>query len=189
MKRVGFMLSRHRYLTLAAIALLVAAGAVAAFSSAAFSYKTSNPSNTFTAGILQHSNSKLNAAILTASLMKPGDSVTGSVTITNTGNIPGVFSLSQSGLVDTLGPNGGALSDVLQLTIVDTGAPVPPVYNGLLKDMGTLSLGTWAAGAGKTYDFTVTFPDGGPPPDNTHGDNAYQGSSLTVQFDWNETQT
>jgi len=189
MKRVGVLLTRHRYLTLAAVGLLVAAGAVAAFSGAAFSYKTANPNNTFTAGILTHSGPA--GAILTAANMKPGDTATGTATIANTGTIAGALSLAQSGLADTPGGNGGALSDVLQLTVEDVTAPGAPVvkYTGLLKDMPSTLLGTLAAGGSSTYEFTVTFPDGGEPSSNTTGDNRYQGSSLTVQFDWTSVQT
>jgi spore coat-associated protein N len=185
MKRAGIMLSRHRYLTLAAVALLVAAGAVAAFSGAAFSYKTANPSNTFTAGILTHSNSANNAAILTVgpALMKPGDTKTGTVTITNTGNLAGVFSvtLTPNSIVESH-PNGGVMSDVLTLKIDDITGPGPDVqkYTGLLKNLSNCDLGEFASGAAHTYRFTVTFP--------ASCDNTFQNSSLTCGFDWNEVQ-
>jgi spore coat-associated protein N len=184
MKRAGVMLSRHRYLTLAAVALLVAAGAVAAFSGAAFSYKTANPSNTFTAGILAHSNSANNAAILTVgpALMKPGDTKTGTVTITNTGNLEGVFSvtLTPNSIVESH-PNGGVMSGVLMLKIEDitTATPVEK-YSNLLKDVSNVDLGQFIPGAAHTYRFTVAFP--------SSCDNTFQSSSLTCGFDWNEVQ-
>jgi spore coat-associated protein N len=197
-KRAGIMLSRHRYLTLAAVALLVAAGAVAAFSGAAFSYKTANPSNTFTAGTLTHTNDRNNAAILTAGPMKPGDHPSGQVTITNTGNLQGKFFLSMSGLSDLRdGTYGGKLSNVLRLKVVDLANPGTPLYDDLLKNFPKsatsdipIDLGTFAASGGAhTYEFTVTFTDGGVPAANDSGDNVYQNAQLTVQFDWNETQT
>jgi hypothetical protein len=50
--------------------------------------------------------------------------------------------------------------------------------------MGTLALGTFAAGATHRYTFNVTFPDGG-----TDGaDNAYGGASATVDYLWTATQ-
>jgi hypothetical protein len=197
MKRVGVMLSRHRSMTLAAVALLLAAGAVAAFSGAAFSYKTANPSNTFTAGILSHSNSEDGLAILKLDpLMKPTSVRTGTVTITNTGNLDGKFYLSMSNLTNVRsGTYGGDLSDVLTLKVVDT-TTTTTVYDAALKDFPEtgidtpISLGTFtASGGAHTYEFTVTFPDGGVPPANDEGDNIYQNAQLTVQFDWNETQT
>ncbi len=188
MKRLGIMLGRHRYLTLAAVALLVAAGAVAAFSGASFNYKTANPGNTFTAGILTHSNSQ-SGAILTVEKMVPGQSASGEVTIANTGDIAGAFSVTKSGLSDVAGSNGGLLSDVLTLKIEDvTGATPAVVWQGPIKDLAAQSLGQWDAGVSHSYRFTVSFPDGGSPADNTSGDNAYQGSSLEVQFDWTSVQ-
>ncbi|MBM3147429.1 MAG: hypothetical protein FJ000_05995, partial [Actinobacteria bacterium] len=78
-----------------------------------------------------------------------------------------------------------------ELKVEDVTVPGAPVvkYDGLLKDMPSTLLGTLAAGGSSTYEFTVTFPDGGVPPDNVSGDNRYQGSSLTVQFDWTSVQT
>lgn len=162
--------------------LLVAAGF--ATSGANFSSTTANPSNTFSGGVLTHSNSKDGSAILTATKMKPGQSVNGNVIITNTGDIPGTFSLNKSALSDTPGANGGALSGKLDLLIEDiTGAPTT-VYSGKLDVMGNQALGSFAVSEARTYKFTVTFPDGGAPGSDTTGDNAYQGSSMSVQYDW-----
>ena len=82
MKRFGIMMRRHRWAVLAALALLVIAGTAAIFSGAVFNYRTANPGNVFTAGILKHSNSKDAAAIMTVGdLMKPGGpAVMGTVT-------------------------------------------------------------------------------------------------------------
>ena len=44
--------------------------------------------------------------------------------------------------------------------------------------------GTIAKGASKTYDFTVSFPDGGLPAGPTSGDNVYQSASTSVDFAW-----
>jgi len=184
------MIGGHKLLVLSALSMLIIGGSVAVYSGASFNYKTSNPSNTFTAGNLAHSNSKTGAAILTAaSTMKPGDSTTGDVVITNTGNISGTFSLVRSALTDTPGANGGALSTVLNLTIADVANLGSPIYTGKLSACtATISLGTWAAGAAKTYRFTVAFPDGGTPGTNTTGDNAYKLSSCSATFDWTSVQ-
>ncbi len=53
-------------------------------------------------------------------------------------------------------------------------APVT-VYSGTLGSMGTLALGTFAAGATHHYTFSVTFPDGG----SNGADNAYGGAATT----------
>jgi spore coat-associated protein N len=166
--------------------LLIVASAVFG-SGAVFTSNSANPANVFTAGNLHHTNSKDGAAILTASLMKPGDTASGTVTIANDGNLGGTFSLSTSNLSDTPGANGGKLSDVLQLKIIDQTTSTT-IYNGAIKSVGTLAAGTFVAGASHTYQFTVTFPDGGTPGSATTGDNAYKSSSISIEVDWNEVQ-
>jgi hypothetical protein len=167
----------NRKRLLIALALLLIAAAVAVGSTAVFTSSSANPGNAFTAGTLTLSGS--NGAILSADKMVPGDSKTGSVTISNTGDVSGKFTLSSSITADTPGPQAGTppalLSDVLQLTVKE-GATT--IYSGLLKGMPQQALGTWAASSSHTYDFTVTFPEGGP------SDNKYQGASTTVKFTW-----
>lgn len=171
------------------VAAMVVASAFLVGSGAVFTSTSANPSNVFTAGTLTHSNSKAGAAILTASLMKPGDVKTGTVTIQNTGDLSGDFGLSMLKTADVAGPNGGRLFNVLKLKI-DDGAT--NVYDGNLKDFPSsatpLALGTYAPNDSHTYTFTVTFPDGGVPGSNSTGDNAYQGSSTTVEFNWTAVQ-
>ncbi|MEO8290797.1 MAG: PASTA domain-containing protein [Gaiellaceae bacterium] len=126
-------------------------------------------------------NSKEGLAVLSAGGMRPGDSASGSVTITNTGDGDGTFSLSTSALADVPGPGAGILSAKLDLTVSDTTVPlVPiPVYSGKLNGVGTIPLGILAAGEAHTYGFTVTFPNGA-----TGAENAYQGASTSITFDW-----
>jgi spore coat-associated protein N len=168
-------------------ALLLAAG-MAVGSGANFNATSANAGNTFTSGTLSHSNNK-NGAILTASLMKPGDSQTGTVDIKNTGDIAGVFSVAK-----TVTAGDTAFANQLDLKIEDLGDPAATpaatpatVYNGKLGTMPTqsnLTGAAWAAGATHQYKFTVTFP-------NTSGangqDNGYMGKSSTVRFDWEST--
>lgn len=166
-------------------ATVVIASAFLVGSGAVFTSTSANPSNVFTAGVFTHTNSNNAAAILTASLMKPGDAKTGTVTIKNTGDLGGDFTVTMTKTADTAGANGGSLYNVLKLKI-DDGATT--VYNGNLKDFSSNALGTYAPNDTHTYTFTVTFPDGGTPGSNTTGDNAYQGSSTTVQFTWTAVQ-
>ena len=112
--------------------------------------------------------------------MKPGDTATGSVTITNDGDIPGTFTLTTSIMTDAaVAPYTGKLSDVLTLTIMDGATQV---YSGPIKSVGTITLpgGAWAAGVSHTYDFTVTFPDGGAPAGPTLGDNSYKKATISI---------
>jgi hypothetical protein len=132
---------------------------------------------------LAHTNSN-SGALLTAARIKPGDSTTGTVDITNSGDINGVFTLSKSNLTDT--PSSPAFSSKLDLKIEDLGDPTAspaatPVvkYNGKLGSLGATALGTFTPNEKHRYKFTLTFPDGG-----AGADNAYKGASTSVQFDW-----
>jgi spore coat-associated protein N len=97
MSRIAILMERPK-LTLGALATALAAVGLAVGSGAEFNSASANPSNTVSTGTLSHTNSKDNAAILTVSGLKPGGSGGGSVTITNTGSLPGTFTLSKSNL-------------------------------------------------------------------------------------------
>ncbi|MCX8033424.1 MAG: CalY family protein [Thermoleophilia bacterium] len=177
--------SRTKLFLLIPLALLMVAGATVMGSGAYFTASSANPANVFTAGVLSHSNSKSGSAILTASNMKPGDQVSGTVTIKNTGTLAGSFSLAATNLSDTPGPNGGKLSDVLQIRIE---RETEKLYEGPIGAIPTLNAGSYMPGEEHTYTFTVTFPDSGNPGGATTGDNRYQGSSMSIDFVWTAMQ-
>jgi hypothetical protein len=188
MTRIGVLLHNPKR-TLGVLAVVLAAAGIAAGSGAVFTAQTVNPSNTFTAGSLTMSNSKDNAAILSASNMIPGDTTTGTVDIQNTGTVSGTFSVSRSALNDTDGTN--PLSAVLDLTIKDcgdfsSGTPTcdvgdPVKYTGTLAGMTTpAALGSYAANDKHRYEFTVHFQ-------NAAG-TQYQSDSSTATFQWNAVQ-
>lgn len=189
MKRFSLNSKRRKMIAAGGLlaASIVLASAFLVGSGAVFTTTSANPSNVFTAGVLKHTNSKDAAAILTASLMKPTDVKTGTVTIVNTGDISGDFTLSMTKTADVAGTNAGAghLYNVLMLKIED-GSTV--VYNGRLDAFTSADLGTYAPAASHTFTFTVTFPNGGTPGSNITGDNIYQGSTTTVEFDWTAVQ-
>jgi hypothetical protein len=164
------------------VALVVIAVALAAFSARA-QPATADIELLAGGGSLSLSNSREGSAILSLAPMRPGDSVTGTVTIGNTGTLPGDLTLSASNLVDVPGPGAGALSATLDLLVEDVTNPGSPVavYNGTIPAMAPVSLGSLAAGASRDYSFRVLFPETGA------GDNVYQGSTLSVQFDWTAT--
>jgi hypothetical protein len=175
-------LKKRRHILLASLVagVMIVASAVMA-SGATFTATSANPDNVFTAGNLSQHNSKNGSAILTADKMKPGVSKSGSVTIKNDGDIPGTFSLSTSDLRETaIGTGGGHLADVLELKILDG---TTRIYEGSIKSVGTIALGSWAVDESHTYDFTVTFPDGGPGADN-----AYKKAGMSIDFDWFSVQ-
>ena len=165
---------------LAAMATLLLAVALTAASGATFTAQTANPNNSFTAGNLSMDNSQDNAAILSASNMKPGDTTSGVVDITNTGSVTGVFKLSKSALTNS--DNTYRMADKLNLVVDDCGtdgdcATKSNVYSGTLADIGTdIALGNFGAGVSHRYEFNVEF-------DNSADDN-YQDANATATFTW-----
>jgi hypothetical protein len=178
--------ARHRwargaFLRLEVLALVVVAICLVVLSSSSTPARadlelTSGPGDSLTL-----SNDREGAAILSLGGMRPGDSVADTVTLGNTGTVPGDLSLSTSNLLDTPGAGGGALSGALDLAIQDVtnvGSPVM-VYSGKIDALTTVTLGTLAAGASRVYEFRVSFPDAG-----AGAENAFQGSAVSVEFDW-----
>lgn len=179
------ILADHPKRTLGALATVLAAAGVAIGSGAAFTAQTANPGNAFTSGTLSMSNSKDNAAILTASNLKPGDVTTGTVDIENTGSLSGAFTVTRTALTDS--DATFPMSQRLDLVVKDCGdfsagtptcdAGDPNRYSGTLAAMtGAQALNTFAAGERHRYEFTVTF--------DSASNNSYQGDSSTATFTW-----
>ena len=128
-------------------------------------------------GPLSIANDKEGSAILTAAGMKPGQSATGDVVIQNSSSVDATFALAQSNVT------GATLAGNLNLVVVDCGSSCDPgdpqIYTGALNGLPSTALGTFAAGVAHRYRFTVTFPNGSPAHDN-----ALQGLTSSVQFDW-----
>jgi hypothetical protein len=192
MSRLKILASQPRIALGALLTMLLAAGAVVG-SGADFTASSANPANTFASGTLSILNSKEATAILTAGDLRPaGTPAVGTVDIENTGSLSGEFTLSRTAPVDS--DAGNPLSGKLNITVVDCGTfsgGVDPTcgdagdverYTGTLAEMGTAghaigALGTYAAGEKHRYQFTVQL-------DGT-ADNAYQGASSSVEFDFN----
>ena len=174
---------------LIALGGLTVASAVAIGSGANFNATSANPGTLITAGTIVLTNSLSGNSVLTASLMKPGGSSSGTVDVTNGGNAPATVTLAKSGLSDT--PASPALSGKLTLAVQDlgdpacvTGCPAPVnLYAGTLGAMGTLTLGGFPASSARRYRFTVSFPEGADGADN-----AYGGATTKVNYVWTATQ-
>jgi hypothetical protein len=140
---------------------------------------TTISSNAFAAGTLQMSRSG-SGAIFSAAALKIGDTATGSVAITNTGSLAGVYTL------DGAISGNAVLANQLALKIYkDADATGTPIYDGALSGVSSLALGTFAASGGAhTYYFHVSFPSTGTDA----GDNALQGLSTSATFTWSATQ-
>jgi spore coat-associated protein N len=164
-------------LSLAAISVVAVAAVGGTFANFTAT-PTSIASNAFASGSLTMSRSG-SGAIFSASTMKIGDSATGSITITNTGNLAGVYTLSGSS------SGSSALTGQLNLKVykdVDGGTAL---YDGSLSGFSSASLGTFAAsGDAHTFYFHVTLPTTGTDA----GDNAFQGLSASESFTWSATQ-
>ena len=176
------MTARTSRKVLVPLATLVAAGAVAMASGATFTSTTNNTTSAVTAGHLSHSNSKDNAAVFTITKMKPGDVVNGSLTITNTGNLPATFTLREPGSTNTFGTTGTPAANNLHLKITDTTASTT-VYDGDFGGLGDnelKSLGTLAPADAHTYVFAVSLASSTPNTD--------QDKTASASYEWVSTQ-
>ena len=164
-------------LSLAAISVMTIAAVGGTFANFTAS-PTTIASNAFASGSLTMSRSG-SGAIFSATAMKIGDTATGSVTITNTGTLPGAYTLAGSS------SGSSALSSQLNLKVykdVDGGSTI---YDGSLGAFSSAALGTFAAnGDSHTFYFHVSFPTTGTDV----GDNALQGLSASTTFTWSATQ-
>jgi spore coat-associated protein N len=158
---------------LAPLATLVVAGALAVGSGASFTSQSENPANVYATGTLTQDNSKANAAIFDVSNLKPGDTVNGEVTITNTGSLPAVFSLTETA------DNGFVTKSNLQMRISRVGGG--EVFAGTFGTAGVRPLGTFAAGEARTYRFSVVL--------DADAGNAEQGRTATAGYVWDGVQT
>jgi hypothetical protein len=158
---------------LGAISVAAVGGTFANFSAT----PTTISSNAFSAGQLTMTRSG-SGAIFSADTMKIGDTATGSVTITNTGNLAGAYTLQGSS------SGSAALAAQLHLTVYKDADGGTAIYDGSLGSFST-SLGTFAAnGAAHTFYFHVSLPTTG----SDAGDNLLQGLSATETFTWTATQ-
>jgi spore coat-associated protein N len=128
-------------------------------------------------GAVGISNSQEGAAVLSAGDLRPGDSVQGTVTIGNNGDVAGRFALAAPDVDDTPGPGGGALSARVVLTVADLTAATQ-LFSGHPADFAEHDVGTLEPGEEHDFRFTLAWPHG------LAGDNLYQTSALTLGFEW-----
>ena len=159
------------------LTVLLAAGALAVGSGATFSSEaTNNTLSTVTSGTVKQTNSKNGVEIFGLNTLKPGDTLRGSVTITNTGTLPALFKLTESSSTN------GFSDENLKLDITTTtGVKVWDGKFGALKDAGEQALGKFAPGDANTYVFTVTLDANTPNTD--------QNKTASAAYSWTSTQT
>lgn len=138
-------------------------------------------------GLLQLSDSLGGGAVLDVEDIRPGDSASGTVVVSNGGSAGGVFSLAQANLADSPGPLGGALSTHLLLAVEELlagGSIAQSVYSGPLAGFAARPLGLLGPGQTRAYRFTVSFPEGGVPAAPGLGDDRFQGASIAADYVW-----
>lgn len=166
---------RHRK-ALVPLATLLAASALVVGSGATFTSQSDNTVSSVTSGTLSHSNSKDNAALFDLTGLKPGDSLTGGLELTNTGDLPAAFSLTEAS------SSNGFSDDMLSLTITNVTSKTS-VYTGAfggLEDGVKNELGRLAPGRTAAYRFTVTL--------DQDATNTEQGKSATAAYEWDAVQ-
>jgi hypothetical protein len=172
-ERMAWMGKNSTRLIIALIVIVIAA-LVVVFSFSIFGSSSANPGNLATSGIMTQDNSKDGQAILTVEKLLPGESGTGTVSITNVGDADGDFTLAASNLAS----DPADFAATLTLVVTDG---QDEVYNGLLSDMTTVDLGTWAADQKHDFTFTVTF--------DAAAGNEFQDATTTLDFKWDATQS
>jgi hypothetical protein len=171
MDRVRLIAGSHRWLLLAALALLALALGSAMFSGASFSSKSANKAS-LAAGSVKLSSSKPSEAIVSAAGMEPGASREGTIKIGNEGDVAGTVTLTASGLTGT------ALAAVIDLKVDDVTSGTTQKWSGKLGSFASLALGSFEAGSTRTYRFTLSWP-------STSDAASLQGSSSSLTFNWN----
>jgi spore coat-associated protein N len=178
-------MTAHPRRTLGALAVVLAAVGITVGSGANFTASAANPGNVFTTGTLLIGNSP-STALLSVTGMKPGDSSSATVDITNTGSLAGDFVLK------TANASGyTALLGQMDLTVLDCGAwtttapscstGTTSIYSGKVSALTNSSLGNYAGAIKHRYKFTATLP--------SSTDDTYQGKTAQVDFAWSATQS
>ena len=162
-KPANSRLSATRLLT-ALVLLLAVCGlsGLIATSGATFTKDSRNPGGIFTAGNLRLINSAGDAYVINATGLRPGQSITGTVALTNEGDFTAGCTLAVSALTDT--PSSSHLSGALTLTIEDVTATAISLWSGNIDGLTSLTLTPLELGATRSYRFTVTFPLGEASP-------------------------
>lgn len=163
---------------LSLLALGIATSGVVAGSFAAWTTQTTNAGNQVKAGTLTMTNSKNAAAVFTATNVKPGDTGSNTVVITNTGSVPMRALLTQD-LVTTSG-----IEASLGLKIHDTtrnwcywpvqqAGACPAAYGDFDADgaiaalpiASTSGAATWPTGEAHTFSISWTLAATSPNSD------------------------
>lgn len=186
--------SRRRALQipLTLLALGLATAGILTGSYAAWTAQTSNPSNAVTAGTLAITNSKSGSSVFAATNVKPGDTGSGTVVVSNSGSVPLAVKLTQDNVTAT------GIEASLRLKVhdqtrnrcywpVDQAGACPAGY-GAWNATGTLNAkalpatsgaATWPAS--EAHTFTISWQLVASSP------NSDQGKTGSFRLVWNGT--
>ena len=171
-----------------AIALALLVGAATAWRSQP---RTDPPQLSLASKRLRLTQTHANRALIEMSNAKPGQVAKGKTRV-RVGGSRAQVRLGVKNARDIPVPNGGKLiaSRRLWIDVRCAKSPCPRhrvAYKGPLASMGKRSLGTWRAGAHRTYAVRVWLLRGGTPPTPTTGGNRYQHSTARFGLLWTAT--
>jgi hypothetical protein len=141
---------------LSTLALVMFVSTQIGSSGASFARVSMNSGSIFSAGTLVLINSKDGSAVVSVSDLLPGKSVTGTLTVSVSGNYRAVVTLTDAGTTDT--PSSPSLSQALTFKVEDITGTGTTLYNSSMSGFSSVSLGTFASGTTRTYRFTVSYP-------------------------------
>jgi spore coat-associated protein N len=129
-------------------------------------------------GALGLTSSRDGQTLFDASGMRPGQSVTGTLRVTNTGATPEILVLAAGARGERHGSGGGVLSGRLVLTVSDVtrGAPAT-LWTGRATDLGQADIAVLATGQSRDLEVSAALPSAGVG-------NAYQDASLSLGLNW-----
>jgi hypothetical protein len=182
----------RRLLLIATIASSTAMVGAGAYTLALFTSSATNAGNAFVVGTLAIGVSPT-SALITLSGMLPGDSTTGTLTVSSTGNSTLRYAMTTA----ATNPDGAALRDQMTLVVKtkDTNTAGCANFNGTQLSSSTLAAGafgnpaqgadsgdrTLAGGASEVLCFRATLP-------GSTG-NAFAGAATTATFTFSAEQT
>lgn len=139
------------------------------FTNASFTESSHSDDNSFSAAEVGLSLSK-SGAIVDAAGLRPGQSRSGDIEVTNTGE-PARLSVTPAGF-----PDASPLAKAMQLKIAPRGQPGNVVHNAPLAPAQRIQLGSQSRGQTSAWTFELTLRSGAPP--------GLGGASINASFDW-----
>lgn len=160
------------------LTVALAAGALAVGSGATWTSQSSNTVSV-TGGSLVHVNDQ-DGLTLTLTDIKPGDSMVGTISVTNTGNIDSTLDFTSGAPTSGFAP--GMLTLLVEVDPDGPGAaPYATLYTGDIASTNVSETGTaFNVSDERHYRFTVAL--------DATSTNVDQGKSASLQFDFLQTQ-